>query len=263
MIGALEDHFQQIETRLTELEKEAAGLRKAVTTARRAAHQGGAAELTRGLEQGRARAECLHQQLAALGEASFDYAAYLDSPAYVEELKAAAGDAGLVLVDQDGRLTAFPFLIKIDAKAGAVRINRKPVRHVRPGFLAAFLKAAQGRRSGFRSEDFLRALFGAYQRLSPQFGAAYGPQSTDLGPVVPLAVVHETLTLLPGAARDYPLEAFGRDLLLLDRAPDLKTPSGHGFRLPASTGTRSARRLVVHDEAGAQHLYVGLQFTGP
>jgi hypothetical protein len=68
------------------------------------------------------------------------------------------------------------------------------------------------------------------------------------------------LTLLPGA--DYPVEEFARDLLLLDRRPDLRTPDGCRFELPASTLSKGGtKRLVAYDEQGRERTYIGLRFV--
>jgi hypothetical protein len=260
---SLENTLSDLETELAELDREALALRKSVAAAQKAAQQGSLGDIGRAIEQGQARAAAVGERLAqATRHLAFDHADYLASDAYVDELKAAAKAVGLALVDRDGRLSAFPLLLKIDAKSLAVRVNRKADRRVRPSFLAAQLKSAQDRGSGFKPADFLKALFGAYQRLSREFGAGFGPDSGGLGPVVPLLAVYDMLTLMPGASREYPVDEFGRDLLLLDRAPDLLTASGHGFRLPASTGSKSGKRITVYDEHGAEHVYVGLQFNG-
>ncbi len=258
---SLEAILQDLEAALVEADRDVQALRKSVGAALKAAQQGSLGDIGKAIEQGEARALSAGRRLAeAAKPLAFDHIEYLGSPAYLDELKAAAAASGLALVDRDGRLSAFPLLLKIDAKSLAVRVNRKADRRVRPSFLAAQLKVAQDRSSGFKLSDFIKALFAAYQRLSVAFGTAYGPQSTGQGPVVPLLEVYDLLTLMPGAAREYPVEEFGRDLLLLDRAPDLVTASGHGFRLPASTGSKSAKKITVFDERGAEHVYVGLQF---
>jgi hypothetical protein len=258
---SLEQALSDLESELKELDRDALALRKAVTTALKAAQQGSMGEIGKAIEQGQTRAAAVGERLAqAATHIGFDHAGYLASDAYVDELKEAAKEAGLALVDRDGRLSAFPLLLKIEPKSLAVRVNRKADRRVRPSFLVAQLKSAQDRASGFKLADFLKALFGAYQRLSREFGAGYDSSSPGLGPVVPLLAVYDMLTLMPGAAREYPIEEFGRDLLLLDRSPDLVTASGHGFRLPASTGSKSTKRIAVYDEHGAEHVYAGLQF---
>jgi hypothetical protein len=77
--------------------------------------------------------------------------------------------------------------------------------------------------------------------------------------VVALADVHDTLTLLPSAS--YPREEFARDLLLLDRRPDLRTRSGERFEFPHGTTTRGIRPLIAYDEQGAQRSYYGIRFV--
>ena len=78
--------------------------------------------------------------------------------------------------------------------------------------------------------------------------------------MVALADIHDTLTLLPDA--DYPVEEFARDLLLLDRKPDLQTRDGSRFEFPASTlGKGRMRRLMVYDEDGRGRTYVGIRFV--
>ena len=79
-------------------------------------------------------------------------------------------------------------------------------------------------------------------------------------PVVGLADIHEILTLLPGT--DYPLEEFARDLLLLDRRPDLRTRDSCRFEFPASTLSRGPmKRIVAYDERGGERAYLGIRFV--
>jgi hypothetical protein len=86
------------------------------------------------------------------------------------------------------------------------------------------------------------------------------PNRSGDGPLVPLADLHDLLTLLPAAAADYPLEEFLLDLLRLDRQPDARTGRGHRFELGGSTGTKGAKRLSAFDETGAQHDYYAIRF---
>jgi len=77
--------------------------------------------------------------------------------------------------------------------------------------------------------------------------------------VVALNEIHDTLTLLPGT--DYPQEEFARDLLLLDRQPDLRTRSGERFEFPRGTTTKGVKPLIVYDEKGAERVYYGIRFV--
>ncbi len=75
-----------------------------------------------------------------------------------------------------------------------------------------------------------------------------------------MADIHEILTLLPGT--DYPVEEFARDLLLLDRRPDLRTRDGCRFEFPASSLSRGRmKRLVVYDEHGGERGYIAVRFV--
>ena len=79
------------------------------------------------------------------------------------------------------------------------------------------------------------------------------------GPAISLAQIHDLLTLLPGT--DYPIEEFGRDLLLLDRQPDLRTKDGASFEFPGATLSKGTmKRIGVYDEQGLERLYIAIRF---
>src|SRR3546814_3281655 len=78
--------------------------------------------------------------------------------------------------------------------------------------------ATQKRPQRFREQQFLELLYKAYRPLA---GAEWRKLERGPGPVIPVVDIHEVLTLLPGA--DYPIAEFGRDLLLLDRQPALRS----------------------------------------
>ena len=93
--------------------------------------------------------------------------------------------------------------------------------------LTGLLKKAQDS-AAFNAEAFLETLFKAATHL-----ARTDPRSDEPGEgaVVPLLDIYELLTLRPGAASDYPREAFAVDILRLDRLPDARTKRGHHFSL--------------------------------
>jgi hypothetical protein len=112
-------------------------------------------------------------------------------------------------------------------------IGKKRERRIRPKHLANLIAAVQKRPQRFREEKFLALLFDVYQQLA---GAEWRRSGKGPGPAISLAEIHALLTLLPGA--DYPIEEFGRDLLLLDRNPISERKMTLRLSFP---GPRSAR----------------------
>ena len=175
---------------------------------------------------------------------------------YPEELRAAAAAAGISFTERDGRLYAFPLLLKIEPKDMAVRVGKKLERRIRPKQLVALLAAIQRRPQRFSEARFLDLIYKTYERIvRPEWRKT----EKGLGPVVPLADIHAVLTLLPGS--EYPIEEFGRDLLLLDRKPELRTREGHQFRFPGSALARERQPVKVYDEEGRERMYFGLAFV--
>lgn len=191
---------------------------------------------------------------------TYDTALALVDGSYLAELMAEAKTQGVTLIERDGRLTAFPLLLKLEPRMAGVRIGRKLERRLRPSLVVKLLQAAQ-RAEGFNAARFLSRLFAGYAYLAPVAQPGWKPDARGAGPVVPLNDIYAVLTLLPAAASDYTREEFGVDLLRLDRAPDTRTSLGHAFTLPASTGSKGRDRLTVYDERGAEHVFVGIRFT--
>src|SRR5271166_6826785 len=158
------------------------------------------------------------------------------------------------MFERNGRLYCFPLLLRIDANQSAVRIGRKIERKIRPSELVRLLARAQKRPQRFREQAFLDLVWRAYRRLVEREW-----NGTDPGRVVALIDLHDTLTLLPGS--DYPQEEFARDLLLLDRHPDLRTRSGERFEFPHGTTTKGIKPLIVYDEKGTERVYYGIRFV--
>jgi hypothetical protein len=66
--------------------------------------------------------------------------------------------------------------------------------------------------------------------------------------------------LLPGS--DYPIEEFARDLLLLDRRPELRTQDGASFEFSGSTLSKGGmKRVVIFDENGLERVYIAIRFV--
>lgn len=257
MATQLEEELTRLDAALSVAERQAKAVMAGVRALRRQAATGVVAGLSRKLEQLPTAAEPLATALAAASTSfGYDAEAALADGHYLKELLAAAAAKGLVLVERDGRITAFPLLLKLEPAIPAVRVGRKLERQIRPGVLTSLLKKAQ-ESSAFNAEAFLETLFKAATHLART--DARGDEPAE-GAVVSLLDIYELLTLRPGAAAEYPREAFAVDILRLDRAPDTRTRRGHHFSLPASTGSKDRSRLTVYDEHGAEHVYVGIAF---
>jgi hypothetical protein len=257
----LESQIVGLDQLLAESEKQAKALLARVRGLRRKTNAGELASLAGLFDPLPRQIEQLAVALqAARDSLSYDAAAALSDGSYLAELQAEARAQDVVVTERDGRLTAFPLLLKLEARIPAVRIGRKLERGIRPSFLVRRLRQAQAA-SRFDAARFLGQVFNAYAYLAPRAQPGWQASKAGDGPVVPLNAIHALLTLHPAAAAEYPREAFACDLLRLNRAPDTSTGGGHRFTLPASTGSKGRNRLTVFDEHGTEHVYVGVRFS--
>jgi hypothetical protein len=250
-----EAELNALDARLEKAQKAAEGLINGLKRARRAARDGNVPDIVKGL--GGLDARLVDAQSAARdlsGAWTFDTAAYMGDGRFLGDLQAAAAEQNLAMFERDGRIYCFPSILRIESNQSAVRIGRKIERRIRPSELVRLLAKTQKRPQRFREEAFLDLIWRTYRRL---VGREWN--GTDPGRVAALIDIHDTLTLLPGA--DYPREEFARDLLLLDRRPDLRTRSGERFEFPHGTTTKGVRPLIVYDEQGAQRTYYGIRFV--
>jgi hypothetical protein len=251
---SLEAALDAWESGLARLEQQAAQVLRAAKQLRKAAQDGalaGAGAAQGALKESAAK---LAETIAREAELpAIDIPAAFESGSFLTELSAAAAAAGVTLVQRDGRITAYPVVLRLEPRTLGVRVGRKLERRLRPSVLARQLKALQQRSGRFNARSFLDRLLRGYAVLAPSW-------RTGEGPLVELAALHDVLTLLPAAAADYPMEEFLVDLLRLDREPDARSGRGHRFELGGSTGTKGAKRLTVFDEAGAQHDYYAVRF---
>lgn len=251
---SLEATFDAWETSLARLEQQAAQVLRAAKQLRKAAQDGSLAAAA-------AAQGTLRESAARLGETiardaqlpPINIPAVFEDGSFLTELSEAASAANVTLVQRDGRITAYPVVLRLEPRNMGVRIGRKLERRLRPSVLARHLKAIQERPTRFNARSFLDRLLLAYDALAPEW--RYGE-----GPLISLAAVHDMLTLLPAAAADYPMEEFLVDVLRLDREPDARSSRGHRFELGGSTGTKGAKRLTAFDETGAQHDYYAVRF---
>jgi hypothetical protein len=259
MATQLEPALAAVEARMDEAERQAKGLLVRLKRARRMAAIGDISGVFSQLEQAPEAADRLARAFRTLdGSFSYDAEQAFASGSYVAELMAEAERQGVTIVERDGRLSAFPLVLKLDARTPGVRVGRKMVRGIRPSALVKSLKATQ-QTGRFNASAFLEQLWRACQLVPP----GWRPKDGSDSPVVSLSQTHALLTLHPAAAADYPREEFVCDLLRLNRLPDTRTKGGWGFNLPASTGSKGTDRLTVYDERGAEHIFVGIRFLAP
>jgi len=257
MVSDLEKQLLALDARLEEAQKIGRAVVSAIARTRAAVKVGRINDITKGLN-------AIAQQVTEAKEAAgslandwgFDAPAYMADGRFLADLEAAAAEKGLRLFEKNGRIYCFPVLMRIDLKEAAVKIGRTLERRIRPSELVRILTVVQKRPQQFREERFLELLYRAWRLLLVGTNAP----AARSGPVMSLAEIHETLTLFPGT--DYPIEEFTRDLLLLDRKPDLRTRDGSRFEFAASTLSKGQmRRLVVYDEEGGERTYVGVRFV--
>ena len=257
----LEDTLAALDTYLSEAERRAAALLKSARRLRRAASEGNVASLPTAIAAAEDDAARIGKPFAdAAAALRYDVAEAFASGAWLDELAAAAQAAGVVLVRRDGRVTAYPVALRLDGRAQGVRIGRRLERRIRPSFLAAQLKALQQRPERFNARQFLDRLFRLYASHARAEDPSWRPARPGQGPLVPVAELHDDLTVLPAAAADYPQEEFVADLLRLDQQHDAAGSQGHRFELGGSTGRKGGKRLTLFDEAGEQHDYYAIRF---
>jgi hypothetical protein len=258
---SLEDTLAGLDAYLSDAEKQAAALLHLTRRLRRAAREGAVASLPAAIAAAQADATRIKEPFAKAAAAlEYDVAEAFASGAWLEELAVAARAIGVVLVRREGRITAFPVALRLDGRAQGVRIGRKLEKRIRPGFLAAQLKALQQRPERFNARQFLDRLFVLYESKARATDPAWRPSMPGMGPLVALADLYDQLTVLPAAATDYPQEEFVTDLLRLDRQPDATGSRGHRFELGGSTGRKGGKRLTLFDETGEQHDYYAIRF---
>jgi hypothetical protein len=255
-VSDFEKHLVDLDARLDAVQRVGKSMLAAIGRARAAVKVGRVADIERSLGAVSQRVDEAKTAAGALRTGlNFDAKSYLADGSFTKDLKEAAGEKGLRLFESDGRIYCFPLLLRVDAGELAVKVGRSLERRIRPRELAGLLARAQQRPQRLREAQLLEMLYRAWRRL---VGAGW--QGSGSGPVAGLADIHEVLTLLPGT--DYPVEEFARDLLLLDRRPDLRTRDGCRFEFPASTLSRGRmRRILAYDERGQERAYIGIRFV--
>ena len=254
-LTTFEHGFQQSERAADSAAKAAAAVLTASRQLKRAAREGDIGGLRRSADRLALTLDALRQEVANARSAwpfSVDAEETYLNEAYEVELVALAHAAGLNIAERDGRLLAFPSVVRIVPAERMIRIDRRRIAGLRPSHVIAMLKANQLKRPRFAPERFLEALFRAYRLV-------VGPSS--IGSTVALLDVYEALTLLPGANVDYSQSDFARDLFVLDTSGVTRTRGGLTYSLPASTGTKGSRgTLTFVAPDGELVTYFGISF---
>ena len=239
--------------------KAAASVVSSLKKFRLAVQTGNLRELRKTIESAEQAIAALKQQFTNTKEGwNFEVETYIASRAFPEELLEVAKSLGVKIFELDERLYCYPFLIRLLPNELAVQIDKAKEKRLRPSTLVNHLKAQQNKPVRFKPEAFLESLFSAYETLVEK---KYGKNQNGKGKVITLLEIYKLLTLLPGQAKEYsPLE-FARDVYLLDQSGVATTKKGFVLRLPASTGTKTARNaLRVITQEGQEKKYYGISF---
>jgi hypothetical protein len=241
---SLQDFQEQVETSLQQVHTLARRLKKLSG----ASHTGDLREIAKGLGEINEVAAAARDLIGKL-EFQFDEEGYFPD-GFLTELVDASTAAGMRVFALDGKLYCYPLLLRVKAAERAVQIGKKTERGVRPSTLLARLRAMQTKPARFKPESFLELLYRVWKRCAREDHR-----------VASLHEIYELLTLMPGSAKDYTREEFGRDLYLLDRSGVNLTRDGFLVSLPASTGTRhAAATFVCVAEDGSEKRYYGIGF---
>lgn len=217
------------------------------------------------LKSGAERISTVHRQIA--DELTRLGATWLLDDAAVEgalegglmrEVAALLKQRGVELHRYGSGWSASPLLLRVDAKNRTMKIDRKRLATLRPSVIANAVMAAR-QRPPVRPEQFIEVLYSAYQATVAS--KSFSNQPTRLGSAVPLSEVYRSLTLHPDSRREYPVEAFVRDLFVLDRSGLTITRDGLKIFFSSSTSSKGGGGvLTVLDDTGAPQNYFAVAF---
>jgi hypothetical protein len=194
--GKLEAALAAIEGEIASAQASAAALASTLKRARTAAQTGRISELERTLSMAIEACNSAAVSVKALPDKwTFDVKSHLDE-GFVAELREAAAASGLTIIDRDGRLFAFPIAFKLDRAELGIRVNKLLDRRLRPSVLVKLLADTQKRPARLSEQRFLDLLHKVYAQLER---AEWQKVERGQGPIVKLAEIYATLTLLPGA----------------------------------------------------------------
>jgi len=254
-VRTIESTFEELEERIGDWQQHVLRLNRATKSLSAAASGGHFHAAIRANEELRVAVARLSQLVDSMPNLEeLDLPNAFANGSYLAELSDACSKQGITLVKRDGRVTAFPLTLSLDANKFGVRVGRELERRLRPSILAKILRDNQQRSAKFDVRSFLDRLISVYRVLAPEW-------QDGEGPLIALTALHSTLTLHPSAAAEYTPDQFLVDILRLDREPNARSTRGHRFEFGGSTGTKGAKRLTVYDEIGARHDYFAIRFA--
>lgn len=253
----LDDYNKQVSGWLEQAKKATAAIQKL----QKAVANGNLRDVEKLRQTALTAALSIQQQAESCPAFEFDASCYLQPDGcFITELKASAESSGVKIYERDGIIFCYPVLIRREPDIPAVRIDKRLEYGIRPETLTAQLKKLQAKDPQTNPARFIETLFDAYELLRSKPGRARD-EFIDL----PLSKIHEILTLLPGANKEYSLLDFARDIYFLELSGLTETKNGYHMSLPASTVTRERGakilRFVTRD--GLEKEYAAIKFTPP
>jgi hypothetical protein len=254
--SALEDMERRIGNAISSLNKSLRGLK----AAEKAAKTGDLAALHKALDGQRESARVAHADASSLREAwrMSDEAErqYFQDGAFVREVLERALAERLNAAEVDGMLMSYPAVVRVDPARRQVTIDRKPFRQIRPSTLVGHLAAIQRKPPATRPEQFLEALYRAWDYARHRDAGSRLPAQD-----VRVDELWAVLTVAPGADREYSKQELGRDLYLLERSGVRETRSGARVHFSRSTGTKVRGAITVVGEDGLPVIYSSVGFS--
>ena len=260
-----EDGFAAAEKAADSVLKTLGDVSKLARQIQRDARAGNIAAIRRGTGRLRESLSLIQQEVSNAAEAwpftPEEERSYLEQD-YAEELRQEASKMGLQLFERDGRLIAHPSVVRVLPGERALRIDRGRSSSIRPTKIVAELEKLQTRPLRSNPQQFLELLYADYMDKALP-GTADRLKLGEVGQVIQLNRIYESLTRLPEVRREYGRLDFARQLYNVETSGIQHVSSGARVSFPASTGTRNPRgtfSFVRPD--GEPVVYYGIQFAG-
>src|SRR5271157_6350747 len=154
-LSDFEEHLLALDIKLDEVQKLGKAVVATIGRTRAAVKVGRVDDIVRGLGAISQRIDETTDAAGRLASAwIFDASGYLTDGRFVDDLKEASAEKGLMLFENNGRIYCFPLLLRVDPKEIGVRIGRTLERRIRPSELADLLARAQKRQNGSARHSF-------------------------------------------------------------------------------------------------------------